>query len=258
MPHLLLSRCCYDDMKIVQTSMDLLTSLHHFLSTKRPNFAQDTAKVCTPTMDIRAEDTYSTWKRSIFQNTGGGDGTGLGWHGIQCDVSRQGMCRLVMLFSFVMLLFLMIKEVLLKPLREVVGNDMWKTQSDSDGHDVIWIWVKAKWGIRSSKKIRFPSSMVFQMARSFPSMAESWICIPKVGIMSSFGGWFAKGSKKPRFTPKTVLWSSTQTSHATVSFRCFFPGFLRIMRGSGWTKHPRVVDPTFFLNAASHNIPIHY
>ena len=71
MPHLLLSRCCYDDMKIVQNSMDLLPPLHHFLSTKRPNFAQDTAKVCTPTMDIRAEDTYSTWKRSIFQNTGG-------------------------------------------------------------------------------------------------------------------------------------------------------------------------------------------
>ena len=86
--------------------------------------------------------------------------------------------------------------------------------------------------------------MVFQMARSFPSMAESWICIPKVGIFVFQGGGLQRGPPQPWFTPKTVLWSSTQNL-ATASFR-FFPGFLRIMRGSGWTKHPRVVEPTFF------------
>ena len=49
--------------------MDLLAPRFFVLCRKAPkrlDRLKSTSKVCTPTMDIRAEDTYSTWKRRNF------------------------------------------------------------------------------------------------------------------------------------------------------------------------------------------------
>ena len=58
------------------------------------------------------------------------------------------------------------------------------------------------------------------------------------------GGGLQRGPKSPDLCRKRCFDLQHKTSHATVSFRFFFPDFYVLM--PGWTKHPRVVDPTFF------------
>lgn len=91
-------------------------------------------------MDIRAEDTYSTWKRRIFQNTGG---MAPDWDNYKDSMWRKSP-RYVSFGDMVFFCDVVVSHDqrssleafnLTSPLEERLV--MWKTQSDSDGHDII-------------------------------------------------------------------------------------------------------------------------